>query len=152
MTEKIKQTIFIYTIFAGANSFTYTITNVMFKPTHMIVKTVSFVSGTASNNLVVLSSDLSANRTLAVFAALSSSSINLKTNSYFPLNKDVNRTYTFNLSNANGNPLFFSGSIGIQIALIQHQLSSFDFWKSIKLKIFSTSAFTKKANIILNNF
>ena len=114
MEEKIKQTIFIYNTFAGVSTFTYTITNVMFKPTHMI-GTVSFVSGTANNNLVVLSSDLSANRPLVVFAALSSSSINLKIDSYFPLNKDVNGTYTFNLANANGNPLTLSGSIGIQI-------------------------------------
>ena len=118
MAEKIKQTVFIYATFAGINSFTYTINNVMFKPTHIIVRTVSFVSGTASNNLVILSSDLSENRPLAVFAALSSSSINLKIDSYFPLNKDVNGTYTFNLSNANGNPLTLSGSIGIQIELI----------------------------------
>ena len=118
MAEKIKQTVFTYANFAGINSFTYTINNVMFKPTHMIVRNISFISATAARNLVVLSSNLSAYRPLAVFATIGSGTVNLKTDSYFPLNKDINGTYTFNLLSYSNSPLSLTGSIGIQLELI----------------------------------
>ena len=118
MAEKIKQNIFIY--YSGGatekTGFTFNISNVPFQPDTLIVWYINFVDGgSASDNLVLLYSDLVGNKLLAAFTNNTIGISSQKMDVYHKFNIIPQGSFTFNYITTAGAPLTLTGSISIQL-------------------------------------
>ena len=118
MAEKIKQTVFVY--YTGGtgliSSFTFNISNVPFQPDTLIVWYINFVDGgSASDNLVLLYSDLVGNKPLVAFTNNTIGISSQKMDVYHKFNIIPQGTFTFNFISATGAFLILKGSISIQL-------------------------------------
>ena len=118
MAEKINQNIFVFYSggVAGKTGFTFNISNVPFQPDTLIVWYVNFVDGgSASDNIVLLYSDLVGNKPLAAFTNNTIGISSQKMDVYHKFNIIPQGTFTFNYITTAGAPLTLTGSISIQL-------------------------------------
>ena len=118
MAEKIKQNIFVFYSggVAGKTGFTFNISNVPFQPDTLIVRYINFVDGgSASDNLVLLYSDLVGNKPLAAFTNNTIGISSQKMDVYHKFNIIPQGTFTFNYITTAGASLTLTGSISIQL-------------------------------------
>ena len=129
MSQKVKQTVFVFFKGAGADEtgFTFNITNIAFQPDTLIVRGVDFQdSATIANNLILLYSDLVGNRPLVSFinpppkesatepyAPLSGFMQRKKV--YHPINIIPQGTFQFTYKTADGKLADLDGDICIEL-------------------------------------